>query len=77
METKFNKSQIFNRAWYLVKKKGSTLSEGLIQAWKEARTFVYERREDDRLRKARTVSSPQPDVEYMHTYYSTNRYKGD
>lgn len=36
---KYNKSEIFKRAWELVKKAGMTISEGLKRAWKEAKNM--------------------------------------
>ena len=35
-----NRSQIMKRAWELVKKAGNTLSEGLKQAWAEAKGLI-------------------------------------
>lgn len=38
--TTTNRSQIMKRAWELVKKAGNTLSEGLKQAWAEAKGLI-------------------------------------
>lgn len=35
---KYNRSKIFKRAWAIVKSEGKTISEGLRQAWAEAKT---------------------------------------
>ena len=37
---KYNLSTIMTRAWELVKKEGKTISEGLKQAWAEAKAVV-------------------------------------
>lgn len=36
---KYNRSEIFKKAWQLVKAFGMTISEGLKKAWKEAKTM--------------------------------------
>lgn len=37
---KYNRSEIMKRAWELVKKEGKTISEGLRQAWAEAKAVA-------------------------------------
>lgn len=77
---KYNLSQIMKRAWELVKKAGMTISEGLKNAWKEAKEKV-EKIKFNRTAKVAVIekgeTNPYIGTEYdsQSNYYTFNLWE--
>jgi len=78
-----NKSRLFKRAWYLVKRSGYSLSYALKTVWAEMKAYAIEKANE--LDYLESLKNPQnsvsvawnPSPEVMAAYYNSNCYKAD
>lgn len=76
MNTQIDKSRLFKRAWYLVKKQFYTLSQALKKVWAEMKEYAKEKASEIAIKV--DFSTPfKVSADSMQAYYNSTAYKGD